>query len=73
MLIWRCWLLFSTPPPCDNDFLQLLSELIVILLMQPPDGLCSIRHRLGDPGHPWLGRDVFRLFAWHPYEFFEAT
>lgn len=65
--------IISTPHPCDDDFLQLLSELLVILLMQPPDGLSSIRHRLGDPEHPLLGRNVFRLFARHPYEFFEAT
>lgn len=59
-------------------FIKILSLSIFSLssffhIITPPKN-CSIRHRFNDPGHSRLRRrNVFRLFARHPYEFILVT
>lgn len=55
--------IISTPPSSGDDFMPSLIDLLVVLSMPLSESLCSIRHRLNDPGRPWLKRDLFRIFA----------
>jgi len=66
--------ILSLPPPDDEPLFRLMLELICMVIQLPPDPLHNIRHRVsGDQENNWMGRDVFRVFSVHRYEFYEAT
>ena len=64
--------IITIPPPDPTVFFNQLLTLLLILVRPPPDPLLDIRHRLFGES-VWEGRDVFKLFAAHRYEFYRAT
>lgn len=64
----------TLPPPNIARLLKKCIPILISMLIQPPDLLLDMRHRLFS-SEPvlWSEKDVFQLFCTHMYSFYETT
>jgi len=61
-------------PPDEVNFLRKLIQVVFVIARTPPDHLLDLRYRIvNDDFHSWEGRDVFQMFSFNRYSFFETT
>lgn len=61
-------------PPDEVNFLRILIQVVFVIARPPPDQLLDLRYRIvNEDFHSWEGRDVFQMFSFNRYSFFETT
>jgi hypothetical protein len=55
-------------PPDEVNFLRILIQVGFVIARPPPDQLLDLRYRIVNEG-----RDVFQMFSFNRYSFFETT